>query len=230
MSTTYLLRYRVLDEHRTACLRAFGAMTADDDAEDVGEGVRVLGRWSTVGDATGYCVCAADSAAALHRWLLHWLPMASIDVKPIVDDNQARAIVLGTRTPPYVVDYSHVGDAPGEGESLFAIEFAFQHGKRTEGYQAFAGLTAAEDKEDAGANRCLGRWHDLGTGTGFAVCASKSEADLYAWAYHWTSLCDCRVVPVLVDSEARANLKADLTYGDAASKPSSSKSSRSWFS
>ena len=38
--------------------------------------------------------------------------------------------------------------------------------------------------------------------------AAKSEEDLYKWAFNWTSICDCKVVPVLTDSQSRDIISA----------------------
>lgn len=158
------------------------------------EGVAVRGHWTTAGGGRGYAIVRAARAAALDRWLSG---AREATATPVLDDNEARALLLGAEAPPFVVDYAHVGDAPCEGESLFALEYAFLPGKREEGMAAFAQLTEAVDREDAGANRPLGRWHDLATGTGFAVCASRSAVALQAWAHHWTALCDVRIAPVV---------------------------------
>ena len=36
-----------------------------------------------------------------------------------------------------------------------------------------------------------------------AIAAAKSEGDLYKWAFNWTGICDCVVVPVLTDAQSR---------------------------
>ena len=64
-------------------------------------------------------------------------------------------------------------------------------------------MTEEQDKGDSGNCRPLGRWHNLGQGTGMAVAAAKSEGDIYKWAFNWTEICDCQIVPVLTDSQAR---------------------------
>lgn len=204
----FYLKYSIMDDTaaRTQCLTIFGAMSADDDARDAGDQIRILGRWTTVGKSAGFCICEATNAAALHAWLLNWATVATIEAFPIVDDNAARRIILGTDELPFTVAYDQVGAAAAEGESLYVIEYQFQPGKRAEGHSAFAGMTAEQDRDDAGENTCLGRWHDLGRGSGVAVCSSPSEVALHAWAYRWTSLCDCTIVPVVTDCECRANI------------------------
>ena len=36
-----------------------------------------------------------------------------------------------------------------------------------------------------------------------AIAAARYEGDLYKWGFNWTEICDCQVVPVLKDSQAR---------------------------
>lgn len=215
----------------------FGGMTKDDDKADMGPGIEVIGRWSTLGEGAGYCVCRADNAKTLGNWLVNWLPMVTITVVPVVDDNEARKIILG-REPEYTVDYSKAGDAPTtDDESLYLIEYAFKSGSKAEGFDLFANLSEEEDRSDAGENTPLGRWHDLATGTGVAVCLSKSSTALQAWANNWKDLCDCTIKPVLSDAEFRSIVQAKPGFAEKRAAlmkkiaPTTAPSStRRWFS
>ena len=209
----FLLKFRVLDAARTDCMTLFGGMSEANDRAELGDDVTLVGRWSTVGEAAGFCICRASGARALARWLLGWVPMATITVTPVVDDNQAREIILG-KPAPYAVDYTRAGDPPGEDESLYLIEYAFRDGCKPAGFDAFAALDEAADRADAGDNTPLGRWHDLATGTGVAVCSSRSELALQAWAFHWKDLCDCKITPVLTDAELRATMQATPGFAE----------------
>ena len=217
----YYLKYKILQDSasRAQCLTAFGHMTEDDDRRDAGDDIRIVGRWNTVGELAGYCVCEAPSAKALHAWLLNWAALATIEAYPVLDDNAARRVLLGEAKEPFTVDTSHAGDPAKAGESLYFIEYRFQPGKRAEGFKAFSSMTEEQDREDAGDNTCLGRWHDLGRGVGAAVCSSPSEEALHTWAYNWTELCDCRIVPVVGDAECRENIRAKPQYQPAPPAP-----------
>lgn len=203
----FYLKYTINESSRSDCMTLFGGMTVEDDKKDMGEGVSLVGRWSTVAESAGYCICEAKDAVALNKWLLNWSPQAIIQVFPVVDDNQARKIILD-KTPEFQVDYSQAGAEAKPGESLYVIEYTFLSGKRTEGFATFAKMSEEQDKADAGKNTCLGRWHNIGTGSGIAVCSSPSEVDLYTWAFHWSAMCDCVVRPVVSDKDCRANLQA----------------------
>lgn len=199
--TLYLGTWKIMDSARVPCMTYFASMTPEDDKAE-SPGVELLGRWGVLGNASGAFVCRAEKQSDVASWLYNWVPMATIEIKPICDDNVARKIIL-KKEPDYQVDYSTVGSEPDVGETLYMINYKFHQDKKLDGYNAFANLSEEEDKGDAGACRPLGRWHDIGEGSGMAIAAAKSEADLFAWAFNWTGICDCKVVPVLTDKQSR---------------------------
>lgn len=230
----YYLKYRILDAARADCTTLFGGMTPEDDRRDTGASVEMVGRWSTVGESAGYCICRAESASMLHAWLLNWSSLATIECWPVVDDNQARRILRRQleekEEASYTVDYSRAIAGPKPGESLFWIEYQFYSDKREEGCALFARLTKDEDEADAGANTCYGRWHNLGNGSGVALCSSKSEEDLHTWTTHWMHVCECTVRPVVTDAECRKNIKAKPDFADKhAALMAAVGKKKSWF-
>jgi hypothetical protein len=203
----FYLKYTINENARSDCMTYFGGMTPDDDVKDMGKDIQLLGRWSTVGESSGFCICQAKNAKVLNSWLLNWSTMATIECFPVVDDNAARKIILGNE-PSFMFDYTNVGNEAKSDESLYFIEYKFHPEKRQQGFEAFSQMTQEQDVCDAGSNTCYGRWHNLGTGSGVAICSSKSEVDLYTWAFHWTSMCDCVVRPVVSDKDCRDNIKS----------------------
>ena len=153
------------------------------------DGVRLLGRWHAVGGERGFCICEAPRADVLDKWLASWGTV--VLVTPVVDDNEAREILLGT-SPPYQV--VHQARTAADNESLYVIRYRFFEDKREEGTHAFANMPPTED---TCGNTLIGRWHDLGTGSGLAVCLSTSAVYLQRWAAQWTKLCDCAITPVV---------------------------------
>lgn len=229
----FLLKFNIVEGARSDCMTLFGGMTEADDKADMGSGIELIGRWSTLGEGAGYCVCRADNAKTLGNWLANWLPMVTITVVPVVDDNEARRIILGSE-PDYTVDYSRAGDAPTtDDESLYLIKYAFKPGCKAQGFEMFASLSEEMDRSDAGENTTLGRWHDLATGTGVAVCLSKSSSALQAWAHNWKDLCDCSITPVLSDAEFRSIVQAKPGFVDKRTvlmKKMAPSSGRRWWS
>lgn len=208
--TLFLGTWKVMDEKRVPCMTYFGSMTKEDDEKE-SSGVELLGRWSNMCNATGACIFRAKNYKDAASWLYNWVPMATCNVKPICDDNSARRVIL-KREPDYLVDYSHVNDEPEEGETLYLINYKFNKESRLKGNETFAKLTKEQDEGDSGNCRPLGRWHDLGNGSGVAVAAAKNEEDLYSWAFNWASMCECTVEPVLTDTQAREVVRSKPNY------------------
>jgi hypothetical protein len=50
------------------------------------EGVRMLGRWHTLGENEGFCVAETDDPEALGIWLQEWSDLLTFSVQPVVDD------------------------------------------------------------------------------------------------------------------------------------------------
>ena len=208
--TLYLGTWKIMDPERVSCMTYFASMTEEDDQKELGN-VELLGRWSDSNTASGTFICRAEKYTDVAAWLYNWVPMATCSVKPICDDNTARRIILGEE-PSYTVDYSHVGDQPNEGENLYWIQYQFNSDKKVEGNKLFAGLTQEQDVADAGNCRPLGRWHDLGAGSGMAIAAARSEEDVYRWAFNWAGMCDCKIVPVLTDLQSRAVIRSKSDF------------------
>ena len=202
--TLFLGKWKIMDEHRVNCMTYFGSMTEQDDRNE-SAGVELLGRWGDLGNASGVFVCRAEKYQDVASWLYNWVPMANIDIWPICDDNSARRIILSKDDlqPEYNVDYSHVGDEPLDDETLYKITYKFHQDKKVDGTSLFAKLTESQDTADSGNCRPLGRWHNLGQGSGMAIAAAKSEEDIYSWADNWVGMCDCEIVPVLTDKQSR---------------------------
>lgn len=202
----FLLEYQLLLTHREDALTLFGGMTEEDDRADAGS-VDILGRFNIVGEGRGFCICRAPTAKELADWLLNWISMATVIATPVVEDDTARAILkfeADTFTPRPVPSDQW---AVTEDESLYAISYDFGEHQEA-GYSCFANMTVEQDMEDPGKNRLLGRWHDLATGTGLAICASSSSVDLQEWASRWMHLCKCKIRPVITDADLRLLLTA----------------------
>ena len=194
-----------MDNARVPCMTIFASMSKEDDARE-SVGVELLGRWSDVGRASGYLICRAESYAAVVSWMYNWVPMATCSIKPICDDNTARQIVLG-KVPSYKVKYNNVNDKALRGETMYVIQYQFYKDKRVQGANLFANLSEEQDKMDSGNCRPLGRWHDLGNGSGIAVACARNESDIYKWANNWAELCECSITPVLTDEVVRSIIR-----------------------
>lgn len=205
---TYVCEYKMLDDSsvRDNCMTLFGGMSVEDDKKDLGN-VSLLGRWSVVGEARGFCVAQADNCEDLQKWLMNWVPMGDIKVMPCLDDNQQRELILG-KEPEFKTEYKTVNSKAKENESLYFVKYKFKCGKRKEGFDLFSTLTEEMDKNDSGKCTSYGRWHVPSQGCGCAIASSPSVLDMYKWAFNWDSLCDCEIIPVTEDVETRNIIKS----------------------
>lgn len=210
--TTFYCEYQILPEHSTreACMTFFGGMTGDDDLRELGE-VTLLGRWSCVGEARGFCIAQAKDTVTMQKWLNNWVSMADIKVVPVLDDNQHRELLLG-KAPSYTVAYDRVSDKAQEGESLYFVKYQFRDGCRDQGFQAFANMTQDQDQQDSGACTSYGRWHVPSQGCGYAIASCPSALDMYKWAHNWNALCDCYITPVTGDEDTREIIRNGLGF------------------
>lgn len=228
----FYLKYKILEAHRSDCITLFGGMTEEMDKHDMGPDIKLLGRWNTVGESAGFCICESTNVKALNNWLLNWSEVATIICVPILDDNMARTIIL-KKMPSYNADYTNINAEAKKNESLYFIEYKFHENMAQEGYDAFAKMSEEDDKADAGNNTCYGRWHNLGTGSGVAICSSKGEFDLYKWAFNWSGMCTCVITPVVSDADCRNNIrsKPDFAIKHAAlmDKKGKHKKTSYWF-
>lgn len=209
---TYVCEYSILPEHKTrdTCMTLFGGMTEQDDARDLGE-VILLGRWTCVGEARGYCVAQAPNNFYIQKWLNNWVSMADIKVTPCLDDNEHRELILGNK-PPYKIIYDKVGNMAKKNESLYFIKYKFREGCKDTGFDLFANMTEKEAREETRNCTLYGRWHVPSEGTGCAIISSPSVIDIYKWTHTWDPFCECKVYPVTDDKNTRSIIKSSFGY------------------
>ena len=94
----FLISWSVSSQNRVPCWNAFGNMTPEDDLQDAGEHINVVGRWHKLSGAGGVCIAECSNVSALNSWMLNWAPICDINVEPVVDDATARASL---QTKPY---------------------------------------------------------------------------------------------------------------------------------
>ena len=92
----------------------------------------------------------------------------------------------------------------------FLVTYSSAPNVREEGYKAFAQMSDADDAADHPGVPLIGRWHNLGQGSGVAICESDDAAAVHAWAFNWNKILDVDVAPVLDDDECRSLVRAKL--------------------
>ena len=185
----------------------------------------MIGRWSNLADKTGTLICESPDVTAFMKWMFNWSEDAcDAVVKPVINDDDCREIVLAksggkpTWKTDYYVKYGDKGYEAEAGESLFTINFTFKSGADfMTGINLFAGLTKEQDAADCGKVIPMGRYFNLGEGSGFVICklpAGATEADLYKWAFNWAAICECKITPALTDKACRAVVQGKKGFAE----------------
>jgi hypothetical protein len=85
----------------------------------------------------------------------------------------------------------------------FLITWRIHDQHRGDALKAFSAMTEADDQADLG-DKLIGRWHDVISFTGLAICESDDASAVANWILNWNTILDAEVTPVLDDDETRA--------------------------
>ncbi len=88
----FMVTWRLHEAHRHDTLKAFSQMSPEDDKADLGDSIRMIGRWHDLAGFTGVAIVESDDAAAVANWGLNWNSVLDFDVKLVFDDEETRAI------------------------------------------------------------------------------------------------------------------------------------------
>lgn len=87
-----MVTWRVHPDKRQAAFSAFAQMTENDDKKDIGENIKLIGRWHDMSQFTGVAICECEDATALASWALNWNSILDLQTAPVLDDAEARAV------------------------------------------------------------------------------------------------------------------------------------------
>ena len=73
-------------------LKRFSQMSPADEQALMGDNVKLIGRWHDLQRGSGAAVFEAGDASALAKYSLGWNNVMELDVTPVLDDEEARAI------------------------------------------------------------------------------------------------------------------------------------------
>jgi len=90
----FMVNWSINHEQWLPILEKFAGMTPEQRA-DVGDGVKMIGRWHDTASRTGVAIMEATDLTALHRYLNQWNPFLDIDVAPVLDDEETAALAKG---------------------------------------------------------------------------------------------------------------------------------------
>ncbi len=87
-----MLTWRVHPDKRQAAFNAFSQMSLEDDKKDIGEKIKLIGRWHNLSNFTGVAICESDDAQAVASWALNWNNVLDLETAVVLDDEEARAV------------------------------------------------------------------------------------------------------------------------------------------
>jgi len=87
----FMVTWSVDEAHWLPILEAFSSMTPEQRA-DVGDSVKMIGRWHDTNSKTGVAIMETTDLAALNRYLCQWNPFMKIEVAPVLDDEETAAL------------------------------------------------------------------------------------------------------------------------------------------
>ena len=86
----FVTHWRILPGNRDTAIARF-AKTGGQPPQ----GVKMLGRWHSVADGTGFSISETDDASAIERWALEWNDLMEMHVSPALNDEQLGAVLAG---------------------------------------------------------------------------------------------------------------------------------------
>ena len=87
-----MVTWRVHPEKRQATFSAFSQMTAEDDKRDMGDAIKLIGRWHDLSRFAGVAIVESDDAQAVASWALNWNSALDVETVVVLDDEEARAV------------------------------------------------------------------------------------------------------------------------------------------
>ena len=87
----FMLLYKLHPEKRHEALKGFAQMTSENDKEDMGDKIKLIGRWHDIAHSKGVAIFEPDSTEAIYNWALNWNSMLDLEIMPVLDDAETRA-------------------------------------------------------------------------------------------------------------------------------------------
>ena len=87
----FMVNWSIGEENWLSVLEVFSSMTPEQRA-DVGEDVKMIGRWHEPTSKTGVAIMETTNLADLNRYLNMWNPFMEVEVVPVLDDEETAAL------------------------------------------------------------------------------------------------------------------------------------------
>jgi len=88
----YMLTWTIYPETFDEALQYFSQMTAEDDREQLGDAVTLVGRWNDLVSRTGVAILESDDISAVNAFCLNWQNVCDLKITPVMSDEEVRAL------------------------------------------------------------------------------------------------------------------------------------------
>jgi hypothetical protein len=88
----FMVQWRVFPELRHDVLKGFSMMSDDDLQNDLGDEIKLIGRWHDVSRFEGVAICECENAQAIANWALNWNNAMELETSVVLDDDEVRAL------------------------------------------------------------------------------------------------------------------------------------------
>jgi len=73
-------------------LKTFAAMSTEEEQALMGDKLKLVGRWHDLASGSGVGIYETEDASALMKYALAWNETMDIEITPVVDDDEAKAL------------------------------------------------------------------------------------------------------------------------------------------
>lgn len=94
----YMVQWEVVEEEKMSAHAGFGQMTAEEDIDQLGPNVKLIGRWHDLPSGTGVLILESDSIEDVTSYLYKWAPVLNSTVTPVLDDEEVRRVIRANPT------------------------------------------------------------------------------------------------------------------------------------
>lgn len=84
----FLSKYTIRPEHRNDAIKRFLEGKAQPP-----QGVKLIGRWHSPANRTGYSVVEADDAVAMGKFAHQWSDLLTIETTVVIDDEEFLKVI-----------------------------------------------------------------------------------------------------------------------------------------
>ena len=88
----FMLKWRVHPNKRHDVLKGFSQMDAAADKADMGDQIKLIGRWHDVAKFEGVAIYESNDSLAMSQWALNWNNVLDAEVSVVLDDDEVREV------------------------------------------------------------------------------------------------------------------------------------------